>query len=97
MAVRQGGACGFALYCPQHRAAGSGGIARGARHSHQIVRSFGPVAAIQKLLAATPKGRAKIVLALDLDGGEEAEMELPGAWQLTDAAKASLRQINGIE
>jgi hypothetical protein len=35
------------------------------------------------------------VLALDLDGSEEAEMELPGAYALSDAAKLQLRQIGG--
>jgi hypothetical protein len=38
-----------------------------------------------------------VVLALDLDGGEEAEMELPGAWTLSEATKTSLRQIGGVE
>jgi hypothetical protein len=33
------------------------------------------------------------VFALELDDGEEAEIELPGAWTLSEAVKASLRQI----
>ncbi|MDR3424369.1 MAG: DNA polymerase III subunit alpha [Alphaproteobacteria bacterium] len=57
-----------------------------------------PVADIQKLLVATPKGRAHVTLALALDDGEEAEVELPGAWHLTEAVKASLRQIgDGVD
>lgn len=52
-----------------------------------------PVADIQKLLAAAPKGRGQVVLQLDLDDGEEAEIELPGAWQLTEALKVNLRQL----
>ncbi|MFY9287581.1 MAG: DNA polymerase III subunit alpha [Alphaproteobacteria bacterium] len=55
----------------------------------------GDVADVQKLLAATPQGRGRIVLQLELDDGEEAEMELPGSWQLSEAVKASLRQIGG--
>jgi len=52
---------------------------------------------IQKQLATATAGRGKVVLALDLDD-EIAEMELPGAWLLTDALKASLRQIgHGLE
>ncbi len=50
---------------------------------------------IQKLLASTPKGRARVLLQLELDDGEEAEMELAGGWQLNEAAKAGLRQIGG--
>jgi DNA polymerase-3 subunit alpha len=57
-----------------------------------------PLSEIQKLLATTPKGRAQVVLALDLDDGEEAEIELPGTWTLTEATKTSLRQIaDGLE
>jgi DNA polymerase-3 subunit alpha len=55
----------------------------------------GDVADIQKLLAAAPQGRARVVLQLDLDDGEEAEMELPGSWQLNEALKANLRQVGG--
>ena len=52
---------------------------------------------VQKLLTSAGAGRGKVMLALDLDD-EVAEMELPGAWLLTDALKASLRQVgNGLE
>ena len=57
-----------------------------------------PIAEIHKLLAATPKGRAQVVLALELDGGEEAEVEIPGGWVLNEATKTKLRQIgDGLE
>jgi DNA polymerase-3 subunit alpha len=69
--------------------------ARAARGIRIKLYEAAPVADIQKLLAATPKGRAQVVLALDLDSGEEAEVELPGAWILTEATKASLRQLGG--
>lgn len=45
---------------------------------------------LQTLLTPVPQGRGKIVVHLDLDG-EEADWELPGAWQLTEAFKQSLR------
>ncbi|MFA6279193.1 MAG: DNA polymerase III subunit alpha [Bdellovibrionales bacterium] len=52
---------------------------------------------IQKLLANAPAGRGKVVLSLDLED-DVAEMELSGAWLLTDALKTSLRQVgNGLE
>ncbi len=50
----------------------------------------------QKVEDANP-GRGKVMLSLDLDN-ETAEVELEGAWLLTDALKASLRQIgSGLE
>jgi len=55
------------------------------------------VGEIQKILQALPQGRGRVTLQLQLDD-EEAEMELPGAWQLTDAVKANLRQVGaGLE
>ncbi len=48
---------------------------------------------IQKLLAAAPSGRGKVTFQLELDDGEEAEFELPGSWQLSEAVKANLRNI----
>ncbi len=55
------------------------------------------VADIHKQLAEAKKGRGKVTLLLDLDD-EWAEVELPGAWQLTDTLKSSLRDLgNGLE
>jgi DNA polymerase-3 subunit alpha len=54
---------------------------------------------IKKILQdAAGKGRGRVTLQLELDDGEEAEMELPGAWQLTDTVKSNLRAIgSGLE
>jgi len=71
----------------------SDAAARAARGIRIKLFESSPVAEIQKILAATPKGRAQVVLALDLDDGEEAEIELPGTWMLTEAVKSSLRKI----
>jgi DNA polymerase-3 subunit alpha len=54
-----------------------------------------PLAEIRKILDAAPKGRGKVTLKLDLDDGEEANIEIPGAWLLTEAMKADLRGIGG--
>ncbi len=52
---------------------------------------------LQKQLAAAPKGRGKVMLALDLDD-ETAEIEVPGGWHLTEELKGHLRQIGpGLE
>ena len=71
----------------------SDAAARAARGIRIKLFEPSPVPEIHKLLDATPKGRSQVVLALDLDDGEEAEIELPGAWTLTEATKAKLRQI----
>ncbi|MGE4351340.1 MAG: DNA polymerase III subunit alpha, partial [Bdellovibrionales bacterium] len=52
---------------------------------------------IQKNISVASPGRGKILLSLDLDD-EVAEVELPGAWLLTEELKATLRQIgHGLE
>ncbi|MDD3371265.1 MAG: DNA polymerase III subunit alpha, partial [Alphaproteobacteria bacterium] len=57
-----------------------------------------PVEDIRKLLASAPKGRTQVVLALELDDGEQAEVELPGSWLLDEALKIKMRQIgDGLE
>ena len=66
---------------------------RAARGIRIKLYDSSPVPDIQKMLASVPKGRAQVVFALDLDDGEEAEIELTGAWTLTEATKVSLRQI----
>ncbi len=72
--------------------------ARAARGIRIRIYEPSPVEEIQKLLAASPKGRAQVVLSLSLDGGEEAEVELAGAWSLSQATKSALRQIGvGLE
>lgn len=53
---------------------------------------------IHKILASAPSGRGRVVLQLELDDGEEADMELPGMWQLSEEVKCSLRQLgSGLE
>jgi DNA polymerase-3 subunit alpha len=52
---------------------------------------------VQAQLAAAPAGRGKVTLALELDD-DVAEVELSGAWQLSEELKRTLRQIgNGLE
>ena len=46
---------------------------------------------LAKLLAQTPKGRAKLQLVVALDDGAEAEIDLPGLWHIGDAAMKKLR------
>lgn len=53
---------------------------------------------IQKILSTSLGGKGRVMFQLELDDGEEADMELPGVWNLTEAVKSSLRQLgNGLE
>lgn len=57
-----------------------------------------PIPDIEKQVATAQTGKGKIVLQLALDDGEEAEVELPKTYLLTDSLKNALRQIgDGLE
>ncbi len=52
---------------------------------------------VKTILSKAPAGREKVSLLLDLDE-ETAEMDLSGAWKLSDEIKTSLRQVgDGLE
>ena len=77
-------------------------LAQAAERAAQGIRiklyESSPIADIKKVLDAAPKGRGKVALLLDLDENEEAEVEIEGAWLLSEAMKADLRQIgSGLE
>jgi DNA polymerase-3 subunit alpha len=53
---------------------------------------------VKKILTpAAGQGRSSILMMVELDSGEEAEIELPGAWQITEQIKSNLRQVGGLE
>jgi DNA polymerase-3 subunit alpha len=71
--------------------------ARNAKGVRIKIYEQGLVAEIQKCLAAAEGGRGKVLLQLDLDE-EEVEMELDGAWRLTEQLKTALRELGaGVE
>lgn len=71
-----------------------------ARHAKGIrIKLYDPdlMPELKKQMEVANPGRGKVMLTLELDD-ELAEVELAGAWLLTDAFKASLRQIgSGLE
>ncbi len=72
--------------------------ARAARGIRIKLYDSAPLPDIQRILAAAPKGRAMVTFALELDEGEEAEIDLAGTWTLAEATKAALHQIgDGLE
>ena len=60
-----------------------------------VVRTEAAITALPPFLTQLPKGKARLQLVLTLDDGAEAEIELPGAWQINEAAKAQLRALPG--
>jgi DNA polymerase-3 subunit alpha len=52
--------------------------------------------AIRGLLEREGKGRGKVVLLLDLDGRQEVEVELPGGFRLSPAARQAIKAIPGV-
>ncbi len=42
-----------------------------------------------------PAGRAKLQLVVVLDDGAEAEIDIPGIWQLNEAVKNQFRALPG--
>ena len=54
------------------------------------------VARIKSLLESAGTGRVKVNLILDAGAGREAEIELPGGWNITDTTPKSLRAISGV-
>ncbi len=72
-----------------------------ARHTRGCrVALFDPedVPRLHACLSKAPPGRGKIVLALGLDDGLEADVELPGGWRMSETLKADLRALgHGLE
>lgn len=60
-----------------------------------VVRTEAALALLPPLLAQLPKGKARLQLVLTLDDGAEAEIEVPGAWQINEIAKTHLRGLPG--
>lgn len=60
-----------------------------------MLRSELALESLPPLLAQMPKGRARIQLVVAMDDGAEAEIDIPGAWQINEAAKTGLRNLPG--
>jgi DNA polymerase III subunit alpha len=67
-------------------------VAQGVR---LIVRRNETIPALEKLLTATPKGRGKVQLAIELEDLREIELDLPATYVLNDASKNAMRQLPG--
>ena len=70
--------------------------ARAAQGLRVFLSAAGPLDAIRGLLEREGKGRGKVVLLLDLDGRQEVEVELPGGFRLSPAARQAIKAIPGV-
>ena len=60
------------------------------------VDAAAPAAKLKEMLAIEGRGRVKITLMAHIPGGEIAEIPVPGAWNISPAAIAAVRQSPGI-
>ncbi len=56
-----------------------------------------PLVPLKTLLEGEARGRGRIALLLELDDGQEVELELSGAYQLSPDSRQAIRAIPGIE
>ncbi|WP_027288997.1 DNA polymerase III subunit alpha [Rhodovibrio salinarum] len=55
-----------------------------------------PLPHLKSILAREGRGRGKVSVVLDLDHGEEVEMELPDSYKLSPNARQALKSIPGV-
>ncbi len=67
-------------------------LATGLRLTVRADASLKPLAA---LIGKLPQGKARLQLVIALDDGAEAEIDIPGAWQIAEAAKTEMRALPG--
>ena len=56
-----------------------------------------PLESLKSLLARERQGRARISVVLELEGGQEVEMNLPQGYQLSVAFRQAVKAIPGLE
>jgi DNA polymerase-3 subunit alpha len=61
-----------------------------------VIESSEPLAAIGGMLADSGHGRGMIKLLLNIDGGAEVEMSIPGRYAVTPATAFQLKTISGV-
>jgi DNA polymerase-3 subunit alpha len=60
------------------------------------LQSPDPLPHLKSILAREGRGRGKVSVVLDLDHGEEVEMELPDSYKLSPNARQALKSIPGV-
>ena len=55
-----------------------------------------PLESLKSLLEREAEGRGHIKLVLDLADGQEVELELPGGYRLSPAARQAIKAVPGL-
>lgn len=66
-----------------------------ARGVSLVLRRESALPPLAKLMEQMPTGRAKLQLVVVLDDGAEAEIDIPGIWQLNETVKNQFRALPG--
>jgi len=61
-----------------------------------FLRDQDPVASLKQLIERERRGKGRISFVLDIDGGREVEMALPGGYAVSAATRAAIKAIPGI-
>jgi DNA polymerase-3 subunit alpha len=61
-----------------------------------ILSDPGPLGSLKSLLDRESRGRGRVVLVLDLDDGQEVELDLPGGYRLSAAARQAIKAVPGV-
>ncbi|MGH6912541.1 MAG: hypothetical protein ACREH3_02410, partial [Geminicoccales bacterium] len=60
------------------------------------LRDAEPVGSLKQLIERERRGKGRISFVLDLDGGREVEMALPGGYAVSAPTRAAIKAIPGI-
>ncbi len=61
-----------------------------------ILRDPETLGSLKSLLDRESRGRGRVVLVLDLDDGQEVELDLPGGYRLSAAARQAIKAVPGV-
>ena len=71
-------------------------VAHTAAGLRVYMRNENPLPNLKTILARESRGRGKVSVVMDLDHGEEVEMELPGGYRLSPEARQALKTLPGV-
>lgn len=60
------------------------------------LRDPGPVGSLKQLIERERRGKGRISFVLDLEGGREVEMHLPGGYAVSAPTRAAIKAVPGI-
>jgi DNA polymerase-3 subunit alpha len=55
-----------------------------------------PLGSLKSLLDRESRGRGRIALVLDLEDGQEVELDLPDGYRLSAAARQAIKSVPGV-